>query len=559
MPEFSRYEVTLLMLTFALLGSAWAEVPHPTGRIDTVVVYPDRAAVTRVLSVDLVPGTNHISFEDLPPTVDERTIQAEGNGVEGAQLLGLDVVTRELIEDRRVRVAQLESDIEALDDAIRVDNDTMQAAQTELRFLTSLQSAAAAQVTSELFFADQTAVQAGDIAKLLKVQVPDVQTRIRVAEFAARDKKFQRDALQRELDTTRGASQWARRDVSVDIESPKAGTAEVRLTYVLPGAGWSPAYDARALPDDKKVSLVMNAQITQTSGEDWSGVQLSLSTARPAEGTSPPVLDPFYLLPPQPVYSYNYTESYDRDDSAGLEEESSTEYKKEKAYSDAPSLAPPPPPPPMLIAVATVTEREVATTFEVPGRVAVPGDGTRRKLRVFEQALDVNFVHVAVPRFDTNAYLVGGGTWNASYPLLAGEVASFLGDSFVGTSQIGRIGTGEDYEFSFGVDEAVEVLSTPFDTLTSNPDWLGKVTVTRNWKFTVTNHRKNAVTVELRDRLPQASVEKYKVKIVGDVPDEKSPDGLIEFHRELAPNATAEASFGYVIRYPRKSPPGAVE
>lgn len=544
------------MIAIALLSSlAYAEDVVPTGTIDQVVVYPDRAAVTRVLPVDLVVGNNVIEFHDLPPTVDERTITAEGEGVEGAMLMGIDVVSRELAEDRRKRVSELETKIQKLSDLIRSDRDAAEAARIELTFLTQLQTAAAQQASNELFFTDKTVAQADGLAKLLDERVPVVQKTLRESEWAAREKDAEVGALRRELDATRGAAQWSRRDVRVEIEAPKAGKADVSLTYVLPGASWTPQYDVRANPDDKKVGLVLNALVVQTSGEDWTGTKLSLSTARPNDGIDPPQLDPFWLQPYVPPVYYGYDDyaKGDMPSAAPAMERSMDEMDMEREE------APAPPPAPMAVAVATVTERAVATTFEVAGRTAVPGDGTRRKVRVTSLELPVDFLHVSVPRFDDNAYLVASAKWEQSWPLLPGEVSTFLADSFVGTSAIGLVGTGEDFEFGFGPDDAVQIKVDALTSMDSLPDWMGKITATRSWSFDVKNARKAAVHVELRDRVPQVTDAHYKLKYEGDVCDELTPDGLCTFIRDVAPATSTATTFGYVVRYPRNLPPAGVE
>ena len=93
--------------------------------------------------------------------------------------------------------------------------------------------------------------------------------------------------------------------------------------------------------------------------------------------------------------------------------------------------------------------------------------------------LPVDFLHVSVPRFDDNAYLVASAKWEQSWPLLPGEVSTFLADSFVGTSAIALVGTGEVFEFGFGPDDAVQIKGTPLTALDSLPHWPRNVTSTR--------------------------------------------------------------------------------
>ena len=49
------------------------------------------------------------------------------------------------------------------------------------------------------------------------------------------------------------------------------------------GARWEPSYDLRVASDGEHVGLVAYGHVTQSSGEDWRDVRLSLSTADASE------------------------------------------------------------------------------------------------------------------------------------------------------------------------------------------------------------------------------------------------------------------------------------
>jgi len=550
--------VIALALCAALAGAQEAPALAPTGKIAAVTVFPSRAAVTRVVEVELVKGMNDVRFEDLPPTLQEDSLQAEGAGVDGARILGLDVASRELVEDRRTRVAELETKIRDVADQISAHRDARTAAQAELAFLTKLQSAAAKQLSAELLFVDGTVADAAAVAELLRTRVPEVQEQIRKANVDERDSNAQKSALQRELNGVRSAGQWSRRDVMVQIESPNAGTATVELTYILPGASWGASYDARADLDDNKIALTLHALVTQTTGEDWANAELTLSTARPTGGVSPPSLDPYWLESYQ-AQDYGYLSSgggggYGDDDFGGvaddMDEMMIESDKKEKGRGAAP-----PPPPPMAVQRAKVVEHAVATAFIVPGESTVPGDGTRRKLRITDADLDATFVHIAVPRIEEAAFLIGRTEWGQPWPMLAGRVSSFVDDAFVGTQNVGLTGQGSEVELGFGRDDAVQITRQIQVDLTSGNK---KVTVERGWTLEVKNGRSKPVTVELLDRVPVPRESRFKVERTGDEPTETTPDGLVTWVRELAADAEASVAFGYEVKYPAKYPPGGM-
>ncbi|MHC5830784.1 MAG: DUF4139 domain-containing protein, partial [Nostoc sp.] len=65
-------------------------------------------------------------------------------------------------------------------------------------------------------------------------------------------------------------------------------------------ASWTPLYDLRFSTTSDIVHLSYLAEITQSSGEDWIGANLTLSTAKPGLGTLPPKLEPWYIDAPLP-------------------------------------------------------------------------------------------------------------------------------------------------------------------------------------------------------------------------------------------------------------------
>ena len=87
---------------------------------------------------------------------------------------------------------------------------------------------------------------------------------------------------------------------------PPVASTFVAPLYVVPGAGWRPAYDTRGDVAKKEIELTYFGMVIQQTGEPWEDVELSLSTARPSLGASMPEIQPVFLSPaafnPRPVY-----------------------------------------------------------------------------------------------------------------------------------------------------------------------------------------------------------------------------------------------------------------
>jgi uncharacterized protein (TIGR02231 family) len=68
------------------------------------------------------------------------------------------------------------------------------------------------------------------------------------------------------------------------------GAVQLDLRYVVSGAQWTASYDIRIQSSDQSMSLTYYGLVSQSTGEDWPNVQLSLSTATPSKGGVPPTL-----------------------------------------------------------------------------------------------------------------------------------------------------------------------------------------------------------------------------------------------------------------------------
>ena len=89
----------------------------------------------------------------------------------------------------------------------------------------------------------------------------------------------------------------------IELAAAAPTKATLRVTYAVRNARWVPLYDARldTGAKDRKpaLELVRRAEITQSTGEDWSDVALSVSTVRTARGGNAPELGSLIVQYPQ--------------------------------------------------------------------------------------------------------------------------------------------------------------------------------------------------------------------------------------------------------------------
>ncbi len=143
------------------------------------------------------------------------------------------------------------------------------------------------------------------------------------------------------------------------------------------GAFWRPAYDVRLATDKgakAQLELVRRAIVRQRTGEDWTGAQIAVSTARPGRGVKAPEVFTERL-------AFVEVQAMER---ARPQMSAQMDAASRQRVTSAPAPAP------MSAAVeqeAVLEAGDYEAVFRIPGRIDVPGDGSERSLRIGSRAL----------------------------------------------------------------------------------------------------------------------------------------------------------------------------
>jgi hypothetical protein len=247
--------------------------------IESVTIYQNRAMITRTLSGDVAPGPSTWRFPDLPVQILEESVRVSGRGTAGARILDIRIQPALGSEALKDAVKDLEKKKKDLDGQIAEIGDRLDVLAKKAELVRGL---------SALKPGDGAAGPVPGTAEwqrrldFIDAQLPRIleQTRRLKAEKDALEEK--KSAVQYEIDLQASLLTKARKSVLVDIEAAKAGSEKLTLSYVVPGVSWTPSYDVRIDARKDEAVLTYQALVAQTTGEDWTNVQLFLSTAEPA-------------------------------------------------------------------------------------------------------------------------------------------------------------------------------------------------------------------------------------------------------------------------------------
>jgi uncharacterized protein (TIGR02231 family) len=519
--------------------------------IEAVTVHPDQARITRRGRAGLSVGTVEVVVADLPTSLLDDSVRVAGRSAAPARVVGVDLRYRDLVEvpDDRVRAAEgavrdAERAIAAID-----GQDAAEAARAEL--LARLARRSGDRLAAALADGRAGTARVAEVGAVVSGQLVEVAANRR--ELAERRAAAEHglNAAQAELDRLRGSGRQ-RREAVITVEADAEGELELELSYVVYGAGWSSAYDARLDAADQ-LALTWYGMVVQATGEDWPECELTLSTARPAVAAGVPELDPWWIdarrpLPPPmarmaPVpYDATGAESM-ASDSTGPD--SAAAGKREFALAAAPVEA----------VVAQAVNGTVAASWRLARPTAVPGDGTPHRTTVATFTLPARLDHVTAPALGPDAHLRATITNGTGQVLLAGSVSTFAEDAFVGTSALPQTAPGAEIELALGLDDRVVVERELVERTAHKARFGSTRGAVERWTIEVTNRRPTPARVIIRDRLPVSRHADIKVVDVSITPEPAERDelGRIEWAATIAPDATWKASVRFGVEHPKET------
>lgn len=557
-----RWTAVFVFSAIGLGGSgAIAADVVATSAIDAVTVFPSGAEITRRAKVKVSGGEGRIVFPDLPAQAIAGSIRVEGRSAGKLEIGSVD--TRRMVVPRTDAAAaeserrKLEEQIEALRDVRAVYEGQVQSAETQrtlLANLAELPKVPPPQLSSGPAM-DWKAILGTIGSGTIEAKRSELEGKAKI-----RDTDRQIKDLQGKLQGV-APNREERTEVAVLVLAGGDLEADVTVKYQVPSASWSAFYDARLATGSKtvapKLELTRRAAISQTTGESWTNVALSLSTTRPSVGASAPELStmtvdyaPDAPAPPAPMAASpapmmrsmakskgDVAAMADADMAAGAVGGAAPVLMEARARN------------------AEVVQAPFQAIYGVPGRATVPPTGETKRVQLMEEAIEPSLLVRTVPKLDAKAYLYAKLVLPKSSSILPGAVSLFRDGTFVGTGRLPLLAAGEEHELGFGADDAIRVKHSIAEDKRGEKGLISSSkTDTRNYKITVKNLHERAMAIAVFDNLPVSQQQDIKVTVTArpqptktDIEDKR---GVVAWESKLEPDQEQVIEFGYQVVWP---------
>lgn len=515
-------------------------------RISEVVVYVDRARVTRFGAVQVEPGQVILEVVGLPGKLNPESLRATAQGTARARLLGVQAQRQHPLQAPQEVVRDLEKALEEIQDQRRILEGKIelgaQNRQALVKILGETQTFATALAAGEM------AVEKGlEMLNSLRTQAEQLDADLQTKQVEKRALERHEQQLTAELEKYRRVPKQTSMSARIELDVTSAGELSLSLSYIVPDASWQPLYDLRFSTATDKPALEIGylAQVIQMSAEDWNEVNLTISTTRPALTGRAPELKPWILKPTPPIIPRPAV-------AADAMPAPMAARKPSLAKADSLSLMAAEVAP-VEDAVAQVETAGAAVVYRIPQVVSIPADGSPHKVTVARVNLQPEIDYLSAPRLVSAVYRRAKLRNESAFTFLPGAVNLFDNDEFLGATRLELVAPQGEIELFLGVEDRLRV-ERETKRLEVDKRLIGsRRKVVSGYTIDVENLLPVLARLILQDQLPVAGHEEIKIRLENSEPrpTRQSEMNILEWELSLEPGEKRTMRFDYSVEYPQ--------
>ena len=586
-----RAQVLMVVVVVCLLtASASAEMPVVSGAIAEVTVYRGQALVTRSINVELAAGASEVIVGDLPGKIIPESLYAQTLG--DIQVLSVRYREKAIKDDTREGVKTLDAKIEAVAKQLGHANSDLKHLHSQWdNMFSKLRGFTVEAANIDLNRGLLTFEPISQLTTFIEEKGLEYHQRATELRDQIGALKKELDLLKRRRKKLDAGRSRTEREAVLFVRKTGNKKVQIKLSYLVKGANWLPQYNLRANPDKSSVLIEYNAVVNQTSGEDWNGVALSLSTAEPAMVAGVPALEPMTVVlasmgpgnRPQAqsagvpfgtvgggdagyVDQFRYFSDLAKDRREQGKKGASAQKELNRLASTSQNLD--------LVVSREALERMkeriseiariegVSVTYNLPGELTLPSRTDQQLVTVAAITAEADFTLVATPLLTDYVYLQAELLNKSDVVLLPGPASMFRNGEFVGKSDLSIVTVGERFTAGFGIDSQVQVVRELEDKKTRIQG--GNRIDTYHYRIALNNYRSTTAELRLLDRLPSTDDSSIKIELLKTDP-ELSTDaeylrtlrrkGILRWDMELKANAVEKnatvLNYSFTMEYDR--------
>lgn len=293
--------------------------------------------------------------------------------------------------------------------------------------------------------------------------------------------------LQEELNQATGHKETAW-EITLSLSGLRHNEISLSYSYLLAGCGWLPLYRIEALPANKSVSFFWEAEVWQSSGQDWKQVQLNIATLQPVINVNPPDM-PEWIIKPRKLYKAMRSKADTAAPAAQKEDAMENEFVA-------------------LGAAPVETQNTTYSTWSL-GQKNITA-GSRQHLQIKNESWPAEFLFVARPALNPQTFVRAQIKLDKPAEIPPGQAIFVIDGAVLGKREFSF--AGSERELFFGTSPLISVTSSTI------ADQSGEKTIfqdkqTRSWQWLIEAKNSSNADIKLRIEEPVPQARNKKIKL----------------------------------------------
>ena len=553
-----KYLFTFLIFTTNLISfSQEIKTTKINSSIKAVTIFLTGGEVHRKASTNLKKGRNKLVFTQISTVADNKSIQFSSETP-----LSLVSVSSEIdylsVTERNPKIRAIKDSIQLINDEVVDLQNEKSAYQVERQLLEQNKSIKGEQQ-------NLTVEELRAMAAYYRKHVMEINKIMTAYDLRIREKNNLKYRYQNQLTELNYKETIKSNQIVVIVDSETDQNSVLDLKYMVSNCGWQANYDLRANNIKDKISLKYKAKVYNNTGNDWSNVQLFLSTSDPNISASAPELAPWYMnyssLMNQANDAYDgneyvvpsnraYTKYYQNWNAApqmnqnldGLYATDNFEQQQQGTVAN----------PEDNITFTNIEVSQLSTTFEIEKEYSIPSDAKPYLVDITEHNLTATFSHKAVPKLDKDGFLLANIVGWESLDLVPGPTQVYFSDAFVGQSYINTSNVSDTLRLSFGRDNKIPVSRKLVQEFSDKKVIGSNRKDNYTYKIIAKNNRDIPVRLSLYDQIPISQDSDISITI-NEISDAKYNEttGKLTWLLNLNPGESKSYQISFTIKYPK--------
>ncbi len=517
---YSRYfRLVLPLLALScwsnLMAKEKQQVQAPIARVH---VFKTQALVHRTIQVELEAGVHQLVVEQVSPYIVNHHVEAIA---ESGKVLAVQLLNNYLNEKGKLP-------------AVQELEDSIQQVQTALNELTadleSIQMQKEVLMSNKVIGGAQTGLKADELEDVLLVfhkKMAEFKTEISQINQSKARLTTLLEKLNLQLNAVQEGDVALHNEILITLEvSGPLALRNIEVQYLVDHVSWRPLYDISIAQATAPAQFVLNAAISQSSGENWDAVRLQLATNDPVVGMEKPELSTLYAGYYNPVPMPKLSMAYRSDQPMAA--------SNERSINEDVQLV----------------QNEIALTFEISGLQTILSDNKPYTVQLKQFQLPVELSYAAVPKLSEAVYVLAKLPMDEMLAQLNAEAKIYYNNLYSGTVYI-QPTPNDSLVLTLGKDQRLSCKRTKVKEFSSKSFFGGTKTESSKYELLIHNGAAQSIQLKIEDQIPVSTDKEIAVVLKeSGAAQVEAEQGKLSWQLNLKPNETMKLNFSFDVSYP---------